>query len=143
MRKMVFVCLVAMVTMCSCVERYDEYEMRGVVYTDSTRTERVGGAELLFFETEGDVTPGRHLFKALGSATTDSEGRWAFGYIRNLENPYVNGAKFTFEVLRRMLLITSGADTLYWNSTGRTDTLEVWPIHSRWDDSTGRFIGYY
>ena len=26
---------------------------------------------------------------------------------------------------------------------GRTDTLEVWPIHSRWDDSTGRFIGYY
>ncbi|MCR4813161.1 MAG: hypothetical protein K5867_11280 [Bacteroidales bacterium] len=143
MRKLFFVCLVAVVALCSCGERYEEYEMRGVVYTDSTRTETVSGAELLFFETDGDASPWVHEFKALGSARSDRNGRWAFGYVHNMENPYGNGAKFKFERTPWMLLITSGEDTLYWSNAGRTDTMEVWPIKSRWDDSTGAFIGYF
>ncbi len=143
MRKMFFVCLVAVAALCSCGERYEEYEMRGVVYTDSTRTETVSGAELLFFEAGVEASPWVHEFKALGSARSDRNGRWAFGYVHNLENPYGNGAKFKFERTPWTLLITSGEDTLYWSNTGRTDTMEVWPIKSRWDDSTGAFMGYY
>lgn len=109
----------------SCGGGYHEYEYRGVLYTDSTLTTPISNATLTFGETDGIYyNADRQL---LGSAVTDRDGRWAFQYIHNLQNPYQNTTKF--QRTEYFLMITYGNDTVYWDILGNAlgDTLKLYP----------------
>lgn len=140
--------IVALLLLTSCEEGYSGYEYRGVMYTDSTMTETVGNAKLSFYEVDGMPSPEKHNLTPVGTAVTDNSGRWAFSYIRNLENPYTYAAKMSRDYSRFSFMITSGGDTLYWGEAGKWDgencfdMLYVYPIHFDWSDSSWWYDNY-
>lgn len=122
--------LAALMLFAACKE-YSEHVVRGTLYTDSTMTTPIAGDTLTFREsTDMDRYAGS---KYLGQAVTDAHGRWAFQYIRGLDNPYMQQpADAKFQMVEYYLLITCGNDTLSWEFAGTyngssSDTLNLWP----------------
>lgn len=97
------IAVVAALMAVACTPDYSEHTLCGVLYTDSTLTATVPNAELTFRETSG----------ANGRCQTDDQGRWAFSYIRHLDNPYQRqDAKFQME--EYFVFVKMGDDTVYW-----------------------------
>ena len=70
----------------SACEGYTERMVQGTMYTDNTLTVPAVGEWLSFYETTDICLNAETHY--LGRAVTDGEGKWAFQYIHNLDNPY-------------------------------------------------------
>lgn len=98
---------------------YDEHVLKGTLYADSAHTIPAAGDTLTFRAgTRYDYD------RYLGQSITDAQGRWAFQYIEDIENPYQNetGTRSYYPYV----IIMHGRDTMY---TGRPDigTLTLYP----------------
>ena len=98
---------------------HKEHILKGTLYADSAGTIAAAGDTLVF--RAGNFND---YDRYLGQSITDAQGRWAFKYIEDVENPYQNetGTNSYYPYV----LIMHGSDTMY---TGKPDkgTLTLYP----------------
>lgn len=121
----------------ACVPDYSEHVVRGVLYTDSTKTAVIPNASMTFRESSGSH----------GTFTSDAEGRWGFSYIRNLDNPVQTSAKF--QMTQYDLVVKMGDDTVFYDvlTSGYStdDTVAAYPgfmecLRNRWYNNSNDTI---
>ena len=88
------VCL--LLTIGGCNKSYMEHEYRGILYSDSTLSSPLAGAELSFYEAHDRYDDYIKDGKYVGFAKTDSDGKWAFSYVENYDNPYMIETKLSY-----------------------------------------------
>lgn len=116
----------------ACTPDYSEHTFRGILYTDSTLQTVIPNADMTFMESSG----------AHGSFATDAQGRWGFSYIRYLDNPTQNNAKFQFE--EYLIVLKYGDDTVFYELVPRyestSDTIAIYPgymehLRNQWNNN--------
>lgn len=118
--------LLAALLFAACGKDYSYHEVKGTVYVnENMQTPKVNDT-LTFRETNsGGPTA---WSKYLGQAVTDQHGRFAFSYIRNLDNPYQQSPAAKFQKEEYFLIIIDcDGDTLYYGNTSPSDKLELYP----------------
>ncbi len=127
MRKKLIIPLVAVVLLCAACDPYYERAMKGTLYNDSTLSTPLAGATLNFYEGEVVYRVDYADFdNYLGQAVSDAQGRWAFQYIHNFNNPYQqSNAKMS--KIEYGVLITCNGDTLYVGSGNDQTALKLYP----------------
>ena len=110
MKKKVHLAMIATLLLSAC-NPYSEHVIRGTLYADSTQTTPLADKTLNFYE--GEAYYDFNGFKYLGHAVSDTQGRWAFQYIRGLDNPYQQSSGAKLSMTEYEILITCDGDTLY------------------------------
>lgn len=95
------------------------HTLKGTLYADSAGTIAAAGDTLVF---RAGIT--NDYDRYLGQSITDAQGRWAFMYIEDIENPYQHESGTSSYYPE--VLIMHGSDTMY---TGKPDngTLTLYP----------------
>ncbi len=135
MKKRGLIPLMACATLlCMSCFGHKEHVLKGTLYADSAKTIAAAGDTLVFRAgTRYDYD------RYLGQSITDAQGRWAFQYIEDIENPYQNetGTRSYYPYV----IIMHGRDTMY---TGRPDIGTItlypgcWRNYTNISDSTTR-----
>lgn len=112
---------VLLLSSCRFLYDYNEYTVRGYLYSDSTKAEPLADAELVFYRES----------KLVGTAKTDSTGFWGLWYKYNPETShdlYPHESKF--QLAEWEMVITYDGDTLYCQYNHyfpQRDTLVLYP----------------
>ena len=112
--------------LCTSCFRPEEHVLKGTLYADSAKTIAAAG-DTLTFRAGRSNDYGRYL----GQSVTDAQGRWAFLYIENVENPHQNETGTS--TYYPYVLIMHGGDTMY---TGRPDKNNLTLYPGCWNDNT-------
>ena len=107
----------AMLLLASCSD-YSTHVLRGTLYEDATMGTPLSGRTLDFYEHEAYSDLAENG-KYLGSAVSDDQGRWAFMYTRNVDNPHYPAPAAKLSIIEYMVLIVSAGDTLYFGYANR------------------------
>lgn len=122
--------LLTVVALSGCGYEYEEMEVRGQLFSDSSLTTPISGVELKFMEVWIDPYYENYdtqdFGDYLGTAVTDREGRWGFQFVTNLENPYMN-SKFTFDRSYRGVAIIYDGSVIYKGGINDSNLMRLYP----------------